>query len=382
MNTIAKAVLRTAAAFTVAAAVAGVSSGTALAGTTSPAPSAGMMQSVTEGANDIDGAEGEMNASASRGVDVTNMSGDTMRLRSVNGDQWFEGRPADGAELRPGAVHRWEMQLQYMRDNNESVTYDLVRPDGSSDGQVTFHMNLSVGLFGEVSQSTTCTSITSRDGVTCEATKYNVTLKDRAGTVRNLDGSGPNAVAVDVLQNLCNTGKATCDFTATSEEKRWGPAKQMGSRLGNVTAIAQSKDVTVTDSWASSDSLGGSVSLKIPIAPVELTLQATYNHTWTQTHTFAETLKVVAQPWHWGWVEQRAPYVRHTGTFVIKYSNTTWNITGVAIDSPDSSRQADTFARTTPMTQQEIDQIITGQSAFGGGWIVESPAATTHLAGE
>jgi hypothetical protein len=379
MNTVTTTVMRAAAAFTLAAAVAGVSAGAAFAGTPSAAAtSVGAAQS----GNGTGSAEDELQATASRGVDVTNMSGDTMRLKSVNGDQWFEGRPADGAELRPGAVHRWEMQLQYMRDNNESVTYELIRPNGSKDGEVTFHMSLSVGLFGEVMQSTTCTKITSADGVTCDASTYNVILKDRAGTVRNLDGSGPNAVAVDVLQNLCNSGKATCDFTATSEEKRWGPAKQMGSRLGNVTAIAQSKDVTVTDSWASSDSLGGSVSLKIPIAPVELTLQATYNHTWTQTHTFAETLKVVAQPWHWGWVEQRAPYVRHTGTFVIKYSNTTWNITGVAIDSPDSSRQADTFARTTPMTQQEIDQIIVGLSESGGGWIVEPPTATSHVAGE
>ncbi len=193
----------------------------------------------------------EVNAAASRGVVVANMNGDTMRLRSVTGDQWFEGPAGGWREIAPGGEHRCELQLLWMRYKNETVTHDFIRPDGS--------------------------------------TEYAVTLTDPPGAVRDLNGSGPSAAAVDVLQTLCKAGKATCDFkAATSQEKKWGLLNQMGSKLGDVANL--SKTVTVTGSWASSDSLGGSVSLKIPIAPVELTLQATYNHTWTQTHTVAESV--------------------------------------------------------------------------------------------
>jgi len=158
-----------------------------------------------------------------------------------------------------------------------------------------------------------------------------------------------------------------------------GLLKQMGSRLGNISTLNQSKSVTVTDSWASSDSLGGSVSLKIPIAPVELTLQATYNHTWTETHTFAETVSVETPPLHWGWVEQRAPYVRHIGTFVVKYGNTTWNIKDVAIDSPDASRQAVTITQTNPMTQQEIDELTQNAPTSVDALIVEAAVPAVHV---
>jgi len=375
-----KIFIKAAAAVLAAAAITGATGELTQASASSSSSFAGMSAGA-QSFDDAVGNPGDVNAAASRGVTVTNMSGDTMRLKSVTGDHWFEGRPLDGAEIRPGGEHRWEMQLQYLKDNNETVTYDLIRPDGSSDGEVKFHMRLTTLFFGDVDQSTSCLSISSRDGVSCSASTYNVTLTDRPGTVRDLNGSGPNAVAIDVLQNLCNTGKATCEFKATSQEKRLGPAKQMGSRTGNVSSSDTDKTITVTDSWSSSDSLGGSVSLKIPIAPVELTLQATYNHTWTQTYSFGETVKVVMKPNEWGWVEQRAPYVRHIGTFVVKYGNTTWNIRDVAIDSPDATGKAVTLARTEPMTQQEIDDAKNSPKS-AGALIVEEPVASIHLVGE
>jgi hypothetical protein len=273
------------------------------------------------------------------------------------------------------------MQLQYMMANNEIVFYDLIRPDGSVDGQVAFHMYLYTNVFGVVDQATACRPIESRDGLSCSASTYNVVVADRAGTVRNLDGSGPNAVAVDVLQDLCNTGKATCQFDAKSQEKRLGPAKQMGSRTGNLSSSETTKSVSVTDSWSSSDTLGGSVSLTVPIGPVQLTLEATYNHTWTQTYSFEETVAVTIKPYEWGWVEQRAPYVRHTGTFVVTYGNTTWYITDVAIDSPDATGKPVTLAVTAPMTPQEIDDAKKNPTS-ADGVIVEEPVAATHVVGE
>ena len=374
-------VMKTAAAILAAAAITGATGEfTKASASTAAAGSAAVTLPVGDDGNRLN--DDEVNAAASRGVVVTNMSGNTMRLTSVVGDHWFEGRPADNAEIKPGDEHRWEMQLQYLKQNNETVTYDLIRPDGSVDGQVTFHMRLSTGFFGEVAQETTCKSNTSKDGVTCATSTSAVTLTDPAGMIRNLDGSGRNAAAIDVLQRMCNTGRATCEFKATSQEKRLGPAKQMGSKTGNVVLDMLNKSITVSDSWGSSDSLGGSVSLTIPIGPVQVALQATYEHTWTKTHTFEDTVEVPIRVNHWGWVEQRAPYVRHIGTFVVKFNNVTWQINNVAIDSPDTTREAVTLARTEPMTPEEIEDAKDNKLQSAGGLVVETAAPTTHVVGE
>lgn len=349
--------------------------GVAAAGTESaPAASSDLTRSGTPGGPDgsdgSDGSDGEVGAAYSRGVVVTNLSGNSLRLLSVEGDQWFEGRPADGAVIKPGQEHRWEVQLQYLRDNNELVTYDLIRPDGSRDGEVKLHMHTWLGFLGEVGRTIDCRSITSADGLRC-TDDGNFVITDREGTVRRMDGSGPNEAAVDVFRNLCDTGAATCEFTAASEQLMMGTAKQIGSRLANPTDVQQSKSVQVSDAESASDSLGGSVSLKVPIAPVEVTVQATYNHTWTKTHTFAETTTVNVPAKHWGWIEQRTPFFRHTGTFVVRVSNTTWVIENVSIDSPDPTRAADMWVRTAPMTPDELDQTSAAQAAGGSPWTDE-----------
>ena len=156
----------------------------------------------------------------------------------------------------------------------------------------------------------------------------------------------------------------------------------MGSRTANVAMDNITKSITVSDGWSASDTLGGSVSLKIPIAPVELTLQATYNHTWTETHTFADTVTVPIQVNHWGWIEQRAPYVRHIGTFVVKFNGITWQVNNVAIDSPDTTRNAVTIARADKMTPEEIEDAKKNKMQSATGLIVETPVSTTHLVGE
>lgn len=361
---------RAAATLALSAAALGLSGGVAAADTeSSPTPISDIARS--DGSGRADGStDGEVDAAYSRGAIVTNMSGNSMRLRSVEGDQWFEGRPGDGAVIKPGQEHRWEVQLQYMRHNNNKVTYDLIRPDGSRDGEVVLHMYTWLGFLGEVGRTIDCVSISSADGLRC-SDDGNFVITDRPGTVRTMDGSGPNAVAIDVLQNLCETGRASCEFNALAEKEMMGTAKQIGSRLANPTDIQQSKSVQVTDAESASDSLGGSMSLKVPIAPVELTVQLTYNHTWTRTHTFAETTTVNVPPKHWGWIEQRTPFFRHTGDFVVTTADTTWIIKNVSIDSPDPDRPTDMWTRTEPMTPDELDQASAEQAAQGSPWTAE-----------
>ncbi|MDQ2802710.1 MAG: hypothetical protein M3Y41_08500, partial [Pseudomonadota bacterium] len=64
-------------------------------------------------------------SAASIGFHIYNLSGTTLRLTSVTGDGYFEGRPADGTLLPPGAYQDFEVQTRAFTVQNDTAIYSI-----------------------------------------------------------------------------------------------------------------------------------------------------------------------------------------------------------------------------------------------------------------
>ena len=133
----------------------------------------------TAAAADSPETETGMGTLSSRRITVYNNSSDTMKLVSVDGDKWFEGRPEDGSSIAPaGGSHVWELTYKYAKTNADTVVYDLYKRDGSKDGSVTLDLRVSsIGVW-EPSVGSACKNISSVSGIKCFAGGDTVTLSN------------------------------------------------------------------------------------------------------------------------------------------------------------------------------------------------------------
>ena len=132
---------------------------------------------VAHSANSTDD-RGDVDTMSSRRITVTNNSSDTMKLTSVEGDNWFEGRPEDGSTIAPKGSHAWELTYKYAKTNADTVVYTLTAPDGSYDGSVTLDLRVeSIGIW-EPSVKSSCVTISSKAGIACEAGGAQITLSN------------------------------------------------------------------------------------------------------------------------------------------------------------------------------------------------------------
>jgi hypothetical protein len=276
-------------------------------------------------------------ACCSKGFRIYNLSSHPIKLINITGDGNFDGRPADGAVLKPGEVTDVEVVERFCCNDNDTAHFAILDAKGAQIG--TYEVNMHVE--GPHDSSTCAASIgqcTADEQGNLGSPRPN-TLADPPGTEIPL-GPDQKQAQAQVLNQLCQAGAASCSFTLTKEEREaWSPEHQVGNTVENHTNEPSKTDLEWVDAFDVKDSyeVGAKVGVNI-FEMVEAEVSATYGHEVTKSHEFKQTLGLDVDPGYEGWVTDIAPVIRDTGNFTVKLENTTWNLTGVYFESPDPTR--------------------------------------------
>jgi hypothetical protein len=171
-------------------------------------------------------------------------------------------------------------------------------------------------------------------------TGQNIYLLDPPGTVIDIP-PGEGQRQADTLKQLCNgnAGQVTCSFKPSKQEDALSGDHPVGQPVVNNGNNPASFSVAVADQQSESNSVniaskaGGKVSVFGNEVNVEIS--AAYGHTWTDTHTFTQTINVPLPPHCKGWIHGVTPVYRVTGDFTASVGNTTWKVREVYFDSPN-----------------------------------------------
>ena len=291
-------------------------------------------------------------AQYSRGFHVTNLSGDTATLLSINGDNQFEGNPGIGSVLKPGVgLDDFEVTFLAARNDGDDITYGLTDPAGHQDGTVTFHVN--VDALGNPTSGPGAVN----GPFQLSVNGTNITILDPAGTVHTISGDDAQAQAATLKQFCAENTAAQCAFTPTSETHVDGPEHVLVTEENNGSSpavLTASKGDTVS----SSDSLEVDGTLGVNILDiVNASVTLKYGHTWGESHTFSTGVSNTVPAGYFGEITAIAPMVRDTGDFAIHMGNTTWNLTGVHFDSPDPDGAEHFGYHEHPLSQQQLDTL-------------------------
>lgn len=170
-----------------------------------------------------------------------------------------------------------------------------------------------------------------------------VTFKDAPGTQVTIGGNQAQKQA-DLLKLLCDKGAATCTFNPTGEEHVLSDDRVLTDyAFTNPYKNEASYTWAAADTTGSTDSLGFSLSGTLGfdfLEKAEVTLTATYGHTWENSHTASKQFTVNVPPYCTITPTHKAPMIKDTGDFIVKLGNTTWHVNDVVWYSPDTTDEA------------------------------------------
>ncbi len=269
-----------------------------------------------------------------RGFDVTNASGLTVRLDSISGFKYGIAAPPTGTYVLIGNRQHVEVTFEFSDSNSGTLTYSLYRSDNTFVGVFSAELTV-VGIDGD-SVSSCSVHEGTQFGYQCAASGSDITLLDPPGTSYNVPAAQRQAQA-DLLNQLCtDQGVGTCSFAVKREDKVESPPHPVGGYVVNSTDVDQETRLTIEDKIGQSNSVDVSVKAGFKLFEVvDASIQASYKHTWTQEHTFSQDIKVTVEPHKGCAITATAPMLRDTGDFTLKLGNSTWTLPDVYFDTPD-----------------------------------------------
>ena len=148
-------------------------------------------------------------------------------------------------------------------------------------------------------------------------------------------------------------------FNLTDETQIYTPSDVFGSvgRCERDTGQCY-HTVSDTDTWGTTNSFGGEVGVEIGpgmvfdwFAQLKLTMKATYKHDASTSRSVSVTDGGYYPAGDATWVCVENPVYRDTGDYTLHLKNTTWQLNGVALDTPDDSRAPQKSVRDMPITE-------------------------------
>ncbi|WP_199185874.1 hypothetical protein [Streptomyces carminius] len=164
------------------------------------------------------------------------------------------------------------------------------------------------------------------------------------------------------LLDKCNNGTDRCVFHPDGPPETFmGPTRRVGEEVYNCTDDPQRFSVGWSDTVGESNSVGVSLTTEAGFAEVfKVSLEVSYNHTWSSSHTKNQSTWVEVRPGEIGWVTRAAEMQRFSGRYEMNfpdryYGHYYWYAPFTAEGPAPSGR--DTIAQhTRPMTDQERSQ--------------------------
>ncbi|MFG2987177.1 hypothetical protein ACGFYQ_39055 [Streptomyces sp. NPDC048258] len=149
----------------------------------------------------------------------------------------------------------------------------------------------------------------------------------------------------------CGSGEGKCTFNSPKlEEAYLGELRQVSDSLYNCSSSDSTQTMTWDDTVGSTDSLGVSVTAGGKIAGiVDLSITASYSHSWSSTHSESSSLNMTVKPGEVGWISRAQVMQRVSGTWQTHYDSPRWGhyywffqdtITGPAKNGTDGKTNA------------------------------------------
>lgn len=279
----------------------------------------------------------EMRAEYTRGFDLTNLSGNVLRVNGYIGKDPVDDLPALGTVVPSGGTTHLEIAWLWMQTHDVRVNFDVLNPQGQVIGNYGMVMRVhSQPMWTEQSSWGFTGGLGAAWGGGQE--QYYGDAKDQ---VINLP-AGQGQAQADVLNRICTAGQATCTFTPTSrDENAWTGQQQIGDAWGNERTTPYTKEFTASKSIELTQSVEVGASVKLTIAKIfEASISAKYSTGSKTSETYTDKTTLTVQPGTMTWPVGNFPVITDTGDFTVQMGNTTWNLTGVTFTHPDPSRHA------------------------------------------
>jgi hypothetical protein len=200
----------------------------------------------------------------------------------------------------------------------------------------------------------------------------------------------PVALETSCVQNVDGLGQADrCRFEPWTKENFTGDIKQVSSSTANCTDTATTKIVDWSQATTETNSIEVSVSVKATLSKIyEVSITATYGHTWSFTNTETNKETIPLKPFHIGWVDRGAPMQRVTGRMVINYpkrrhGHFEWYTYPTLTAADPQARGFETFIlQSRPMTAAEIDGICKSRPAASTAGVDDAEGAGPESASD
>ncbi|UNZ21224.1 hypothetical protein [Streptomyces sp. 891-h] len=161
----------------------------------------------------------------------------------------------------------------------------------------------------------------------------------------------------------CDSGAGKCTFNDPKLGKAFlGNFHQVSDSLYNCSTSPATQSMTWSDTVGSTDSAGVSVTAGGKIAGIiDLSVTATYSHTWSSTHSESSSVNMTVQPGEVGWISRAQVMQKVSGTWQTHYDDPKWGhyywfvpdvITGPAPNGTDGKSNA-VVVKTRKMTDKE-----------------------------
>ncbi|MFD5514035.1 hypothetical protein ACFWIB_40975 [Streptomyces sp. NPDC127051] len=189
----------------------------------------------------------------------------------------------------------------------------------------------------------------------------------------SVPASAANEPTRQQLMADCGSGEGKCTLNSPKLGKAYlGNFRQVSNSLFNCTTSDATQAMTWDDTVGSSDSLGVSVTAGGKIAGiVDLSITASYGHTWSSSHSESSTLNMTVKPGEVGWISRAQVMQKVSGTWQTHYDSPKWGhyywflqdtITGPAKNGTDGKSNA-VVVKTRKMTATEKRSCSDGSRA-------------------
>lgn len=274
---------------------------------------------------------------------MRNYSSHAIRLSMASGD--FLSAPPAGSVIPPGGDQHFEMASFPLSREHPSGTYGhafyfVVGANGRDTAHLITAAMAAYRNDAWVACETSlgeCTPHPARSGEALNGrVKGNtITFEDDPGT--NITVGAARREEQAKLLGLCENADARCSFKPTSEERAlsdWRPAghKVINDSNRDLRTRYQARDIV------SASTRAGTEITRDVEQIIEPEITRKYQRDWTSRHEFAEDFEVTIAPDTTVWALHRAPIIRDTGNFTIILGNTTWHLTGISFDTPDTEQ--------------------------------------------
>ncbi|MCW7988571.1 hypothetical protein YWIDRAFT_00528 [Streptomyces sp. SceaMP-e96] len=178
----------------------------------------------------------------------------------------------------------------------------------------------------------------------------------------------------------CASGEGKCTFNEPKLGKAYlGDFRQVSNSLYNCSTSDATQSMGWSDTVGSTDSAGVSVTAGGNIAGIiDLSVTATYSHTWSSSHTENSSLNMTVKPGEVGWISRAQVMQTVTGTWQTHYDSPKWDhyywfvpdtVTGPAPNGTDGQSNAVTV-KTRKMTTAE-KKSCSAESKQGQAFVVK-----------